>query len=169
MIETERLVLRPHEPQDLDAFCAMEMDPDVRRFVGGRPRTRDEAEARFSALLHPGRFPFCAMIFKPDMRYIGRCGLHAVPGAAVGLGFYVAKDFWGRGFATEAARAFVEHGFRDLKLKRIVSSVERGNRASARVLEKLGFRLVRHEPGERRSFDHFELTAAPSLPATRQC
>jgi len=97
------------------------------------------------------------MIYKAENRYIGRCGLHPVPGGAVGLGFYVAKAYWGRGLATEAARVFVDYGFQELKLPRIISSVEVGNAASVRVLQKLGFRCVRREEGERRSFDHFEL------------
>ena len=156
VLETERLLLRDHEPQDVDAFCAMEMDPDVRRFVGGRPRTREEAEAKFR-----GGPPLCAMVLKVENRYVGRCGLHPMPGGGVGLGFYVVKFEWGRGLATEAARAFVDHGFREMKLKRILASVEVGNDASVRVLEKLGFKRVRREEGERRSFDHFELTAGP--------
>ena len=98
------------------------------------------------------------MIFKPDSRYIGYCGVY--PGHAAGegtLGYYVARDYWGRGLATEAARAFVDFGFRELGLARIVSSVEVGNDVSKHILEKLGFRLARHEPGDRRSFDHYEL------------
>ena len=46
-LETERLLLREPQMEDLDAFCAMEMDPSVRRYTGGSPRTRDEAEKRF--------------------------------------------------------------------------------------------------------------------------
>jgi len=80
-----------------------------------------------------------------------------VPEAAVGLGFYVAKPYWGRGLATEAARVFVDYGFQELKLQRIISSVEVGSAASVRVLQKLGFRWLRREEREPRSFDHFEL------------
>ena len=98
-----------------------------------------------------------AMILKSGDRYIGRIGLHP-PGAT--LGFFVAKEFWGRGFATEAAHAIVDHAVRALNVPRILASVEVGNAASVRVLEKLGFKHVRRENGEPRSFDHFELTAA---------
>jgi RimJ/RimL family protein N-acetyltransferase len=94
-----------------------------------------------------------ATTFKPDGRYIGYCGVY---GEGT-LGYYLAREYWGRGLATEAARAFVDFGFRELGLTRIVSSVEVGNDASKHILEKLGFRLVRHEPGERRSFEHFRL------------
>jgi len=158
-LETERLLLREHEADDLDPFCAMKMDPEVRRFVGGRPRTRDEAEQKFRKIPSNDRLPFWAIVYKAEGRYIGRGGLHPMPGSAPGLGFYIARAYWGRGFATEAAQAFVEYGLRELKLQRIISSVEVGNAASVHVLEKLGFSLVRREEGERRSFDHFELMA----------
>jgi len=46
-LTTERLLFRQHNMADLDAFCAMELDPEVRRYVGGKPRTREEAERRF--------------------------------------------------------------------------------------------------------------------------
>jgi ribosomal-protein-alanine N-acetyltransferase len=67
--------------------------------------------------------------------------------------------------ATEAGRAFVDFGFDELGLSRIVTAVEFGNDASVRVLEKLGFTLVRTETGELRSFHHFELRpgSVPSL------
>ncbi|HJT17220.1 MAG TPA: GNAT family N-acetyltransferase, partial [Thermoanaerobaculia bacterium] len=146
-----RLILRPHEPRDLDAFCAMEMDAEVRRYVGGLPRTREEAEQKFRTV------PVGAIILKSEDRYIGRAGLHSA-----GIAFYIARPYWGRGFATEAARAIIDDAFRERKVSRINAHVETGNAASVRVLEKLGFKHVRHEPGEPRSFDHFELTAATS-------
>jgi RimJ/RimL family protein N-acetyltransferase len=131
----------------------MEMDADVRRYVGGHPRTREQAEQKFRTV------PVSAIILKAEDRYIGRAGLHSA-----GIAFYIARPYWGRGFATEAARAVVDHAFRELKLPRITASVETGNAASVRVLEKLGFRHVRHEAGEPRSFDHFECVAAVFRP-----
>jgi [ribosomal protein S5]-alanine N-acetyltransferase len=165
VLESERLLFRPHEAADLEAFCAMEADAEVRRYVGGAPRTREAAEERFwGRAMHPpdGRLAMWASVLKEDGRYVGRCGLypHLVDGARVAdeavLGFYLAREFWGRGLASEAGRAFVDFGFDELKLARIVTAVEVGNAASVRVLEKLGFVLARHEAGPR-SFDHFEL------------
>lgn len=105
-----------------------------------------------------------ATIYKPDGNYIGRCGVyrHLGPGASIiagegALAFYLARAYWGRGLATEAGRAFVNFGFKELKLSRIVTAVQVGNDASVRVLEKLGFTLVSTEKGEFRSFYHFEL------------
>jgi ribosomal-protein-alanine N-acetyltransferase len=166
VLESKRLVFRSHEAADLDAFCAMEADAEVRRYVGGAPRTRGAAEQRFweRAMQPPeGRLAMWATVLKADGSYIGRCGLYPnmreeqkVAGEAV-LGFYLAHEFWGQGFASEAGRAFVEFGFDELKLERIVTAVQVGNAASVRVLEKLGFLITSHEVGPR-SFYHFELS-----------
>ena len=165
-LASERLLFRSHEAADLDAFCAMEADAEVRRYVGGAPRTREAAEQRFwEGVMQPveDRLAMWATVLKADGRYVGRCGLYPkfkeegrVAGEAV-LGFYLAREFWGQGFATEAGRAFVDFGFDELKLGRIVTAVEVGNKASIRVLEKLGFVVAGHERGPR-SFFHFELS-----------
>ena len=165
VLESERLVFRSHEARDLEAFCAMEGDAEVRRYVGGAPRTREAAEQRFwSGPMRPvtDRLAMWATVLKPEDCYVGRCGLYPhlksedrVPDEAV-LGLYLARPFWGRGLATEAGRAFVDFGFGELGLKRIVTAVEVGNAASVRVLEKLGFGVKEIERGTR-SFYHFEL------------
>jgi ribosomal-protein-alanine N-acetyltransferase len=166
VLESGRLLFRSHEAADLDAFCAMEADAEVRRYVGGAPRTREAAEQRFwERAMQPveGRLGMWATVLKEDGRYIGRCGLYPnirgeqeVAGEAV-LGFYLAREFWGKGFASEAGRSFVEFGFGELKLERIVTAVQVENTASVRVLEKLGFVIASHEAGPR-SFYHFELS-----------
>jgi ribosomal-protein-alanine N-acetyltransferase len=165
VLESERLIFRSHEAGDLDAFCVMEGDAEVRRYVGGAPRTREVAEQRFwSGPMKPvtGRLAMWATVLKPEGSYVGRCGLYVhmkgedrVPDEGV-LSFYLARAFWGLGLATEAGRAFVDFGFGELGLKRIVTTVDTRNAASVRVLEKLGFVVERFEEGPR-SFYHFEL------------
>jgi [ribosomal protein S5]-alanine N-acetyltransferase len=159
ILETPRLLFRSHESGDLDAFCAMEADPEVRRFVGGVPRTREQAEKKFrSAHLHnpPRQLALHATIYKAEQRYIGYCGIYPhfspagppIKGEGT-LAYYIARPYWGRGLATEAARAFIDYGFNELKLNRIVASVQQGNDASAHILEKLGFQLLNIEQGPR--------------------
>jgi RimJ/RimL family protein N-acetyltransferase len=104
-----------------------------------------------------------AAVLKPEESYIGRCGIypHFKPDGGIfegeaSLGLYIATKYWGRGFATEAGRAFTKFGFNELNLNRIVTIVQVGNIASVRVLEKLGFVLTETEVGMR-SFYHFEL------------
>ena len=91
-----------------------------------------------------------ATALKAEGTYIGRTGLYPfrtdegviVPHEAT-LAFYLARRYWGRGFATEAGQAFVEHGFRDFGLKKIHAGMNAANKASQRVIEKLGFKWVR--------------------------
>jgi [ribosomal protein S5]-alanine N-acetyltransferase len=163
VLETERLLFREHEPGDRDAYCAMEQDPDVRRYVGGAPRTREAAEARFQGALEPvpHRLRLWATVLRANGQYIGRCGVYphiesgrTISGEGV-LSYYLARPYWGQGLATEAGLAFVQFGFEELGLDRIVTTVDARNLASLRVLEKLGFTLARIEPGPR-TFHHFE-------------
>ena len=165
IIESERLLFRHHVPDDLEAYCTMEQDPAVRRYVGGRPRTREEAEHKFKSSLKPitNRLAIWATVFKPKGVYVGRCGIYphfnrdgGIIDGEASLGLYIATEYWGRGFATEAGQAFIKFGFDELKLNRIVTMVQVGNDASVRVLEKLGFILTETEIGLR-SFYHFEL------------
>ncbi|MGZ4778631.1 MAG: GNAT family N-acetyltransferase [Thermoanaerobaculia bacterium] len=166
VLESARLLFREHVAADLEPYCAMEMDPDVRRFVGGQPRTRAAAEEKFKRVYLPApsnRLALWATEYKPEGRYIGYCGVYphfgsAGPIAGEGtLAFYLARPYWGRGLATEAGAAFIRFGFDELRLSRIVSSVQVGNDASIRVLEKLGMTRFRFEPGEHRAFQHYEL------------
>lgn len=165
VLESERLLFREHESGDLEAYCAIEADPEVRRYVGGAPRTREQAVRKFRSAHLKGahkKLALRATIFKADGNYIGYCGLypHFRPGGGVipreaTLAFTLAREYWGRGLATEAGQAFLAYGFGDLGLKRIVAVAQVGNAASLRVLEKLGFTLMRTESGAR-SFHHFE-------------
>jgi ribosomal-protein-alanine N-acetyltransferase len=167
VLESQRMLFRPHEAADLEAFCAMEQDPEVRRYVGGAPRTREVAEERFwnrAMQIVDDRLAMWACMLKATGDYIGRCGLYAnvqgedrIPREAV-LGYYLRPELWGKGLATEAARAFVRFGFGELKLSRIVSTVQEGNEASLHILKKLGFVVTDYEQGTR-SFYKFELKA----------
>jgi len=159
VLETERLLFRDHTLDDLEPFCAMEADPEVRRWVGGAPRTREAAERKFREVYLPAvrnRMGMWATILKEEERYIGYCGVYP-NSAEAALGYHLARPYWRRGLATEAARAFVAFGFRELGLSRIVSAVEVGNDASKHILEKLGFVWLGRERNATRAFDHFEI------------
>lgn len=169
ILESRRLLFRHHELADLEAYCAMEMNPDVRRFVGGYPRSRSDAENRFrSGLQHPSLdgLGVWAAILKPTGQYVGRSGLYPHFGprrktvsSEAALSFYVDRAFWNQGFASEAAETFVDFGWSTLNLSRIVATVQEGNSASTHILQKLGFSLVRTELGSR-TFLHFALVNA---------
>jgi ribosomal-protein-alanine N-acetyltransferase len=167
-LETERLLFRDHEERDLEPFCEMEADPEYR--WPQRPRSRDEAEQAFREVwLPPKPIGLLATVFKPEGRYIGRCGLYpsrgddneVIPGEAR-LAHYLARPYWGRGLATEAGRAFIQYGFDELRLARIVAGANAMNVASNRVLQKLGFAWVRSGQGGGNSWHAYELRN-PSL------
>jgi [ribosomal protein S5]-alanine N-acetyltransferase len=179
VLETERLVFREHEEADLDAYCEMMADPEFRRFSGGRPLPREEAEKSFRAIvigqeswLRPKPMGLLATVFKPEGRYIGRCGLYphrdennvVIAGEGT-LAYYLARPYWGRGLATEAGRAFIQYGFNELRLPRIVAGANAANIASNRVLVKLGFVWVRSGEGGGNSWHDYELRN-PSLDET---
>jgi [ribosomal protein S5]-alanine N-acetyltransferase len=172
ILETERLLFRHHEEADLDAYCVMMADPEFRRLSGGPPLPRQEAEKSFRNALIPKPMGLLATVFKPEGRYIGRCGLYpcrgddneVIPGEGV-LAFYLARPYWGRGLATEAGRAFIEFGFRELGLSRIEAGANTLNLASNRVLQKLGFVWVRSGEGGGNSYHDYELrNPSHSLP-----
>jgi RimJ/RimL family protein N-acetyltransferase len=165
ILSSHRLLFRQHEMADMDGFCAMEMDAEIRRYVGGRPRTREEAENRFKASLKPptDRLSMWATVLKDTDTYIGRCGVYPhfdhdgqpIQGEGT-LAFYIARMYWNNGYATEAGQAFIRFAFDDLKLNLLTATVQIGNDASVHILKKLGFELKWEEAGVR-SFYHFEL------------
>ena len=107
-------------PPNLSLTAPWKLTPEVRRYVGGAPRTREDAERKFRNVhLKPAsdRLVRRATIFKPEGRYFGYCGLYpffSPRGPAAGeatLGFCLSRDYWGRGLASEAARIFIRFGF----------------------------------------------------------
>lgn len=137
---------------DLEPYCEMESDPVYRSPQRVHPRTELERSFRES-VSPPKAMGLLATVFKPEARYIGRCGLYprcgeddrVIPGEAV-LAFYLARSYWRRGLATEAGRGFIQFGFGTLGLSRIVAGADVDNLASNRVIQKLGF--VHVESGE---------------------
>ena len=168
VLETERLLFRDHRREDFEAYFAIEADPIARRFVGGEPRTREAARRKFRTHLaaREGLLRLWAAVLKETGEYIGYCGVypHFGNGGAIAgegsLGFTLARPYWNRGLGTEAARAFLDFGFRELRLRRIVASVQAGNMASAHILEKLGFRLFLLERINARPLYHLERRAS---------
>jgi ribosomal-protein-alanine N-acetyltransferase len=171
ILESARLLFRPVELADLDSVCALEADPEVRRYIGGQPRPREIAEARFLRGLAKAHKPLSlrAAIYKPESCFIGICGLYphfrpggTIPGEAM-LSFKLARQWWNQGLATEAGSVFLAYGFEQLHLRRIRAVVESGNLASTRVLEKLGFTPTHREPGPR-ALEHFERVPTTPIP-----
>ena len=146
-LETERLVIRLSVPQDAEAFLAIHRDPDVNRWLGGvRPKSIDEELERIALRVELQRelgFSMWTVEEKDTHEIVGLSGLFPVErkGPDIEVAYHYRKDRWGRGYATEAARACLDYGFSSAGLTRIVGLVVPENVASARVLEKCGMKL----------------------------
>jgi RimJ/RimL family protein N-acetyltransferase len=141
---TERLLLRPGFPEDAPALAAAIADQAVVRnlAVVPWPYTLRDAEAFLASPRDPILPSF--LIFERTggaPQLVGSCGLARRPSGAVEMGYWIAKPFWGRGFATEACLALLDIA-RTLGLRQLEGSHFLDNPASARVLEKLGFAPV---------------------------
>ncbi|MEP6952480.1 MAG: GNAT family N-acetyltransferase [Solirubrobacteraceae bacterium] len=150
MPTTARLVLRRFAPADADAFAVLNADPDVMRFIGdGTPLSHaqsDELLTRIAGHWRSHGFGlWCVAERSAPEGCLGFAGL-AVPAflpevmPAVEVGWRLARGAWGRGFATEAARAALAEAFGPLGLAAVISIIAAGNDRSVRVAGKLGMR-----------------------------
>jgi len=145
VIETPRLLLRELTDADHEALYEMYQDPRMNRFIGGPPPPRDEywrkVRETWPAYYALHGFGLWATVRKEDGRLLGRCGLlsQEVDGERhVEVGYALGAEFWGRGYATEAARASRDHAFRTLDVPHVISLILPDNTASIRVAEKNG-------------------------------
>jgi RimJ/RimL family protein N-acetyltransferase len=147
-IRTERLLLRPLNRGDLEAIVPLCADEEVMRYIGaGGPRDRAATKVLLDHLVDAwGEHGFGLWGIIPDGEDapVGWAGL-GIPSflppvmPAVEADWLLARDRWGRGYATEAAGAVLDHGFREIGLDRIIACVYPDNVASIRVAERLGF------------------------------
>jgi len=164
-LETERLLFRTHEARDEAHFVGMQTDSEVRRYVGGQGWPLERALYRFrnEYLGRPTEtYGLWATILKEEGRYIGCCGLRAAQGKAAHLGYYFARPYWRRGFASEASKAFIDFAFTRLRLLRLLADVGEGNVVSEHILRKFGFKCVDREeiPSSGRIILRYELSKA---------
>jgi RimJ/RimL family protein N-acetyltransferase len=119
-------------------------DPEVMRFSGGGARSPAGTLERVRSLIeHQERHGFSkwGVCERASGALIGDCGIQLLEGGPdVELGFHLRPSAWGRGYATEAARACLDAAFADLGLDEVIAIVAPGNAASVRVLEKIGMR-----------------------------
>jgi len=149
ILETSRLIRRPFAADDLDRMAELMANKDFMRFSTAAspartPMTREQTQSFLDKVvgLHRDDLPSqFAMIVRSSGTLAGYCGFfhREVDGAKeIEVGYRLQRDFWNRGLTTEAARAVRDHGFRDLKLERVISLIHPENQASRRVAEKNG-------------------------------
>ena len=170
-IRTDRLLLRPFERDDVHPLHAIWSDPEVGPWVGGTHTDLAESiEELGEHLRHQERhgFGFWAVEERATGRVVGEVGLMLFEGRGpeVETGWCVAREVWGRGYASEAAAAWLDVGFGELGLDRIVAVVLPENERSRRVCDRLGMR----EAGRRHAYgaEHVQYEAvSPRAPAAR--
>jgi len=129
----------------LPAFGTIAADPEVIRYIGAGTPWTEERSRQFverQIALHLAR-EFCLWKLLPKQGggLIGFCGLQPLPGTdEIEIGWWLARGWWGRGLATEAARTALRDGFERVGLERIVAIAQPANRASIHIMEKLGMR-----------------------------
>ena len=145
ILESERLVFRRLKMSDLDSLYALYSDPEVRRYFPEGTLTREEtrAEIEWFLLGHPEdpSLGLWATIHKETDHFIGRCGLlpWTIDGRPeIEVAYLLAKEYWGQGLATEAARAILDYGFERLRLSRLICLIDEDNLASIKVAMKIG-------------------------------
>ncbi|WP_439497570.1 GNAT family N-acetyltransferase [Bosea sp. (in: a-proteobacteria)] len=172
--ETERLLLRPRTLADTDACIEMDRDPDVTRFVNG-PWSDPAAHRAFVEKRTSGPWPqgmgYWTILLREDAAtFVGWVLL--IPVDAVGpeieIGWRLRQRFWGKGFATEAARPVLAHAFEILGLDEVIAEIAPENLGSLKVAEKIGLKrrgLIEHGemPAERFTLKSVEFS--PSVAA----
>ncbi len=153
LIETERLLLREITLHDKQGMFQLHSNPEVQKYTGEPPvesivemelaiqaRTKDYEKYGY------GRW---ATFLKNEMQFVGWAGLAYLPEFdEIDLGYRFFPNFWGMGIATEASHAILAYGFDKLQLERIIAIAMKDNKASIRVMEKVGMKFEKFAPYE---------------------
>lgn len=156
-LETARLRLRPYNEADIPELVPLIGTREVAATTLRIPHPYTENDAREFLVMaeEPGRI-WLAVTLLADGRQIGGVGLRVDDQHSnAELGYWLGAPYWGQGYATEAAREMLRHGFQQLKLHRIFASHFEGNTASGRVLQKLGMQYEGCQRQHIRKWDRF--------------
>lgn len=148
VVQTERLTLRTWAPADIDAFAVLARDPRVMRYINGGRAATDEQIGSFleRQIITASRAGWCRWALQlrrpapgEPAGVIGFAGPGCTFAPDIEFGWWLHPDLWGRGLATEAARAGVNHCFATVGFPRLISMVHPDNVASLAVARKVGF------------------------------
>ncbi|MBS1819932.1 MAG: GNAT family N-acetyltransferase [Acidobacteria bacterium] len=161
IVESERLILREWTSSDFDAYAAMMADPRVMEFLSltGTPMKRFDAWRSLAGTVgHWGLrgFGLFAVVERQTGTFVGQVGPWQPEGwPGLEVGWTLRSEFWGRGYATEAARRSISYAFDELGVARVISLITPENARSIAVAQRLGERLdgevsLPHLPADRR-------------------
>jgi RimJ/RimL family protein N-acetyltransferase len=139
-LQTARLILRPPQLQDAKAIAALANDIRIAQNTLRLPHPYTVADAEtFIASTDKGEGEAAFIVMLRSGALIGIAGIAKLNGNAPELGYWLGVPFWGHGYATEAARAVIDHAFSEIGCEQLQSGARISNPASRRVLEKCGF------------------------------
>lgn len=144
-LETDRLLLRFLRESDYEQYKRICQDPEVMRFLGGKTLTDLEAWRHMASVLGHWQlrgYGIWAVEEKSTGRLVGRIGLIYPTGwPGFELGWTLARDSWGKGYATEGARRALEYAFTELNRNHVISLIDPENVNSIKVAERLGEKI----------------------------
>lgn len=146
ILQMDGFVMRPIQFEDLDALAAIWADPDVTRFLPSRgasiPKENAEKALRSFVEQWPEKgYGIWAIVENASLKMVGYCGLRYLDELdEVEVLYGLAKVYWGRGIATQAAKASISYGFDVAQLEKVIAMALPDNHASRRVIEKAGLR-----------------------------
>lgn len=146
-VRTERLLLRPISPDDADAMAAIYADPEVARFVHGLNLDDTRAQlTRWSEEWQLRGYGTFAIVDPVSGEFLGRAGVKYWPEFDfTEAGWVLRRDVWGRGYATEVARASLEFAFANSDLDMVTAMIAHGNDASIAVAKRIGMEPWRED------------------------
>jgi len=154
VIHTPRLFLRPYANEDEQAFIRLLTDPDVMKFVDRGVLTCEEAKNLWDKLVNTmypaGVDTIWAVTLKQDGHFIGNASVRPRPVKPEEweIAYYLVKDEWGKGYATELASRLAAYAFESLGLPDVHATADPQNVSSINVLQKVGFRFHSEESDE---------------------
>lgn len=162
-LQTDRLILRPFTPADIEIHRVVFSDPEVCRYYCGRTRTPAETQEwlihRMWQARNEDELGFLAMVRKPDGQIMGLAALQLMVSLTlrfeeeadtpfnpitVELSYAIGREYQRQGYTKEACRALIDYGFGEMRLARLVNGIAPENTASNAVCRSLGFRQVRN-------------------------
>lgn len=156
-IETERLLLREVVFSDVDGMFELDSNPNVHTYLGNKPVTTIEQSREYIEFLQQQYKDFgtgrWAVILKETNEFIGWSGIKFITDEINNhqnfyeIGYRFIEKHWGKGYATEAGKAFIDHAFSEMKVEAVYAYADEGNDNSRKILEKLGLQFVN-------SFEH---------------
>jgi len=151
-IETERLLLREFIPTDDLGLFELESNPNVHVYVGKKPITHIDEGRAYIDFLHQQYKDFgigrWAVILKDTNEFLGWSGIKFITNEINNhkgfyeIGYRFIEKHWGKGYATEAGKAFIDYAFNVMKVEALYAYADAGNENSRKILEKIGMQLV---------------------------